>query len=290
MSRRRSRPKPIENASPSPQASDPKNNGGGTPAPSNLFPIKRNPWKSMEFWLLAGTWVLAIVSIVGLRESRNAIAISERAWVAPVDARLDEPIQKDKPIKVVVLLENSGKEPALNVQNVANGGITLPFSAEEAAQEQLIGPGPQLPTVCTGFPKPAGAILFHSGITIYPSTVQHLQTSIADSFVADQGVLSGGRTFFVHGCAAYDTIDGPHSSEYCFFLGSRVDVTTGIESLSHASTATRLTNDPAMMTMTRNTRPLRAALIKPAHYRAMLWSDDRIRGARLNAPRLRVPT
>jgi hypothetical protein len=124
-------------------------------------------------------------------------------------------------------LKIAGNKPVLNVQNVASGGVTLPFSTQEAAQEQLIGPRFLPPVECTGFPKPAGAVFFHSGITIYPSTVQHLQTSIADSFVADQSILSSNKTFFVQGCAVYQTIDGPHSSEYCFFLGSRIDATTG---------------------------------------------------------------
>ena len=248
MSRRRLHRKPIKSASPRPQASEPRKDGEGKPSPVQSLPQEVGPqksqetktaqrcdsgdqakpfWKSTDSWLVIGTWVLAFVSIWGLRESRNAIAISERAWVAPIDARLDEPLQRDKPIKVVVLLENSGKQPALNVQNVANGGITLPFSAEEAAREQLTGPEYQPPAECTGFPKPAGAVFVHSGTTIYPSTVQHLQASIAGTFVADQRVLSGDTTFFVHGCVTYDTIDGPHSSEYCLFLGSRIDVTSG---------------------------------------------------------------
>jgi hypothetical protein len=183
-------------------------------------------WKSMEFWLASGTWVLAAITFWATRDSESSIETSERAWVAPVEARLDEPLEKDRPIKVVVLLENSGKQPALNVQNVASGGITLPFSNEEAAQQQKNRPSPPAEEQCTGYPKQNG-VSFYDGIVIYPSTVRHLQASIQDSFVADQSVLSGGRTFFVHGCATYDTIGGHHSSEYCFWLGPRVDPVTG---------------------------------------------------------------
>ena len=140
----------------------------------------------MEFWLVTGTWALAFVSIWGLRESRNAIAISERAWVAPIDARLDEPLQRDKPIKVVVLLENSGKQPALNVQNVANGGITLPFSAEERRANNLSVQEFQPAAECTGFPKPAVPYSFipePQSIRVRFNICKHRSL---DLFVADQ--------------------------------------------------------------------------------------------------------
>ena len=151
----------------------------------------------MEFWLASGTWVLAAITFWATDDSESSIEISERAWIAPVEAGLDEPLEKDKPIKVVALLENSGKQPALNVQNVASGGITLPFSNEEAAQQQKMGPAPPAADKCVAFPKQNG-VSFYEGIVIYRSTVQHLQASTRiPSLPIKPYCLEGERSSFM---------------------------------------------------------------------------------------------
>jgi hypothetical protein len=164
---------------------------------------------------------LVIIGYFALRAAIDATETSERAWLAPVDAVLAEPLQKDKQVQVAIVFENSGKEPALNVVNVASGGFTLPVSSEEAARQQMVGPAPPIVDPCVGLLPQRGFPI------VYPSTVQHLQTVIRQALTASDSVLTGKSTAFVHGCAAYETFGRPHYSEYCFWLGPRVDPTTG---------------------------------------------------------------
>jgi hypothetical protein len=47
--------------------------------------------------------------------ARQAMLYAQRAWVGPVDARIDGKIEAGKDTTVVVSLRNTGREPALNV-------------------------------------------------------------------------------------------------------------------------------------------------------------------------------
>ena len=172
-------------------------------------------------WLEAtkGTEALQAANV----QANKSYVAGNRAWLGPVDAVLDGPIQKDKPIKVLIVFENTGKGPALDVYNVAGGGITMPFSREEAAQQQRTGPfGGSAVDACAN-------ITPHDGYpAIFPDTNRPLQANVQQVFNADDAVLNGQRTFFVHGCAAYRTMGEVHTSEYCFWLGPRIDKVTGL--------------------------------------------------------------
>ena len=83
----------------------------------------------------------------GLGETKRAgdiadatLKIGNRAWLAPVTAELDGPLQKDQPIKVLIVFENTGRAPALGVFNSTGEGFTIPVSPEVAAQQQRTGP------------------------------------------------------------------------------------------------------------------------------------------------------
>ena len=61
--------------------------------------------------------VQAIILINQLGEMRT----DQRAWIAPIGARLNGELIAGQPINVLVDFANSGKEPALNVVNIASG-------------------------------------------------------------------------------------------------------------------------------------------------------------------------
>src|ERR1700683_897498 len=120
-------------------------------------------------------------------------------------------------------LKTAGRDPAVDVFNTAGAGITLPFSAEEAAQQQRTGPfGGSATDAC------ANVVPREGYPAIFPNVNRPLQANIQQAFVADDAIIGGGRTFFVHGCAAYRTLGKPHVSEYCFWLGPRIDEHTGL--------------------------------------------------------------
>jgi hypothetical protein len=185
-------------------------------------------------YITAGGVIAAAAGLIfiylGLKESKrasniahDALVASNRAWLGPIDAILNGPIQTGQQIKVLIVFENTGKEPALDVSNIAGGGITMPFSAAEAAQQQRTGPFGGVPfNACAqvapqdGYPA------------IFPTATRHMQADIQQTFIADEAILNGSRTFFVHGCAAYRTMGEIHTSEYCFWLGPRVDPKNGL--------------------------------------------------------------
>lgn len=125
--------------------------------------------------------------------------------------------------RVLITLENTGTEPAFDVLTSAGGGITMPFSPAEAAQQQRTGPfrGSAV-NACTdkaprnGYPS------------LYPGKSVRADLAQEGGMIADEAVLNGGRTFFVHGCAAYKSAGSNHSSEFCFYLGPNVEPATGL--------------------------------------------------------------
>jgi hypothetical protein len=153
-----------------------------------------------------------LVAVAALLFSRKSTLEDQRARLAPIRAELDGEMVLGREIRVNVAVENYGKQPAINVNSVASGGITLPFSKEEAIQQAINGPAPPVVNVCQDLLPQKGYP------TIYPSTVQHGRVNIQKSIVADSEILSGMRIFFIHGCVAYETMNEIHHSEYCFFL------------------------------------------------------------------------
>ena len=152
---------------------------------------------------------------------KETLIASNRAWLAPILAELDGPLEKNQPIKVIVSFQNSGKDPAMNVKNVAEGGVTLSLTPQMAAYSQQFGPAPPVAEPCKGLTPQVGSP------SVYPSTVQGIKALIAQSMIADDAIISGERTFFVHGCAAYESYGETRFSEYCFWLGPRIDPKTG---------------------------------------------------------------
>jgi hypothetical protein len=170
-------------------------------------------------------WLTLVLVGVGIVfAAANYFKPTGRAWLAPIDAVLDGPIKIGDPVHVLVILENTGTEPATDVFTAAGGGITMPFSAQEAANQQENGPfGGSAVDGCPnveprdGFP------------TIMPTkTPQRQQAVLNRSMIADEALINGQRTFFAHGCVAYRSGKETHKSEFCYFLGRRIDPATGL--------------------------------------------------------------
>ena len=153
-----------------------------------------------------------------LFEAHTATVEANRAWIAPVNAILEGPLIKGQPVPVEVIYQDTGKGPALDNNNSGDTGITMPMSAAEAAEQQLVGPFRDTGNKCVGLKPKSG------GPAIYPTG--NVQMSIERTVPADDFLLSGSRTFYVEGCFAYRTMGEVHDSSYCFWLGPHIDPVT----------------------------------------------------------------
>jgi hypothetical protein len=150
---------------------------------------------------------------------KDTLVASNRAWLGPVDAVLDEQLQIGQPIKVSIIFENTGRAPALDVLNSPGEGVAEPISPQEAAQQQKTGPYRGTAKPVCGTP--------HSGYpAVFPAANRPFEVDAPQAFGADI-VIKGAGTFYVYGCAAYRTMDEVHTSQYCFWLGQKIDQTTG---------------------------------------------------------------
>jgi hypothetical protein len=65
--------------------------------------------------ILAGaTVVLVVIGYGALKDTEATLEFSERAWVGPIDAKLDAAPQEGKDVKATVSVRNTGREPALD--------------------------------------------------------------------------------------------------------------------------------------------------------------------------------
>jgi len=162
--------------------------------------------------------IQAIILINQLGEMRT----DQRAWIAPIGARLNGELITGQPINVLVDFANSGKEPALNLINVATAGISFPMSEQELTAELKFGPAAP-----SAIDRCAIAIPRNGFPAIYPATVQHQAADIGNAWIADDAVLNRKRIFFLHGCFGYLTMSEVHHSQYCFWLNMEPDPGTG---------------------------------------------------------------
>jgi hypothetical protein len=131
-------------------------------------------------------------------------------------------LQIGQPMKVSIIFENTGRAPALDVSNSAGEGITSPLSQREAAQQQNTGP-------YRGTAKPECDIPHTDYPAVFPAANRPIEADVPRAFsVADDSLIKGARTFYVYGCAAYRTMNEVHTSQYCFWLGQKIDQTTGL--------------------------------------------------------------
>jgi hypothetical protein len=185
---------------------------------------KKSWWTEIAPW---PRWVGLLIFIIPTATSIFSLWLNykpgTRGWIAPIKAELGEPLQVGKAPRVLITLENTGAEPAFDVFTSAGGGITMPFSAAEAAQQQRTGPfGGSAMNACAGkAPKPGYP-------SLYPGKSTRADLAQESVMTADADVLSGGRTFFVHGCSAYNSGGANHTSEFCFYLGPNIEPATGL--------------------------------------------------------------
>jgi hypothetical protein len=136
---------------------------------------------------------------------RQTLVAANRAWIAPIQLRLESPVVAVEPISVALVYRNVGKEPALNMTaKLFIGGADLP---PNGIWEKLVVPPGDL---CE---RAAEAVTISS--VAYPlenDYLLHTKIRIAEEYA------SAKRIALVAGCIRYETFKLAAQSAYCFYL------------------------------------------------------------------------
>ncbi len=165
-----------------------------------------------NFWLVLGTWILAVVAIVSLRDSSNSLQRSQRAWVGPNGAKIDGTVALNQPVSVQMTVMNTGREPALNfLPSIFPGIYNTTAETEVSLQKEVYG----FVQKCRATPTRIGAQV------LFPSVGLGTGFSFTTTFPKekiDQEVIRGNKVLIAVGCLAYDTAGKTHHSTFCYFF------------------------------------------------------------------------
>jgi hypothetical protein len=164
--------------------------------------------RNTNVWLVLGTWVLAILGFISLRDARESVEISQRAWIAPMAANFSGQVVLGQPADYEVLYRNTGKTPAINV-NHAEASNHIPMPNLDAGEYPNIPPN----KTCLGLSPESGADI------LYPATegdyrlYRQLRSDAINADLRNKKSLE-----YIQGCFAYETMCRRHHSPWCFFL------------------------------------------------------------------------
>lgn len=146
--------------------------------------------------------------------AEQTLIAAQRAWVGPTDARLDGDIKVGQDAKFVVTYQNTGREPALNLDVHSDPFIVTIVNdlaghskarALQDTQDCLFRASE--PGTMVGFPT--------AGTQVYQLTVAF------DGKLMDDDVLNGDKYLFIHICFTYSTFRQTHHSAACYFYKAK---------------------------------------------------------------------
>jgi hypothetical protein len=156
-------------------------------------------------------------------ELRLFTEATNRAWIGPVSAR-SEPFEVGKPVKITMLLNNTGRLPAIFKSSIGGTFFTKDYWEDGRAKGNIDFskspcmnglPGLEEPLISRGVAYPTTGVSLYS-VTYNSSTIQ------TNRFVLAQQDLDPSRIFTIVGCVVYRDIyersEGKdHHSFFCFY-------------------------------------------------------------------------
>src|SRR5579872_292839 len=86
-----------------------------TPEPARALCLKKLAcwlWKRFPDANVIGTWVLAVIAFLALRDGRESLKENERAWLSPSAPFIEGDVRS--PLLIRIPFENTGNSAALN--------------------------------------------------------------------------------------------------------------------------------------------------------------------------------
>ena len=148
-----------------------------------------------------------------IHDAREATIDANRAWIAPIDARLEHPLSKDDDkVTIQVRVLNTGHGPALD---------TVYSATIDAVPDGHISDKHPCASI---IPKEGQAALFPSddlgGVLSFSAQFPTDKNAIAD-------VMAAHQILYVMGCSAYRTMGQTHHTAFCFYLQPELGPQTG---------------------------------------------------------------
>jgi hypothetical protein len=163
------------------------------------------------------TAVLVIIGIIALKDSEDTLELSQRAWVGPTDAHLDNvPAIDDKGIaaadvKVSVSMQNTGRQPAKDVNWFVRAIIVTDQEMRDPATTKNLA---DFVSNCFLYPTIAHSRVAYPTIGLGEGYTLHTKI---DKYLIDWDVIYGINYFLIQGCAAYETLNKRRHSAFCYF-------------------------------------------------------------------------
>jgi len=146
------------------------------------------------------------------QNTERAIIEGQRAWVGPISAKIDGTVELGKPVKVVIGIQNTGREPGKNFRFIPEPDYA---TDQDSAVDQRIATTLRF---CMRMPSLA------YGQVIYPSSGFGTGFDFTIEFAGDkidQSAIDGDKTLIAQGCITYDTFGATHHSGFCYFFKNK---------------------------------------------------------------------
>jgi hypothetical protein len=176
-----------------------------------------------DWIMVAATVVIACFAHLQYREMHEggmdthklaeAALVANRAWVHPGVMVLDSSVECGLPLKYQIRIINTGKEPALGVEDKLEA-TGAPYISDGQAETATAGIVPN--ETCLGLAPNRSA-----GMVIYPATEYTLPLDIpntAANLKLINAVLNRNESLVISGCFAYITDGETHTSAFRYFL------------------------------------------------------------------------
>lgn len=174
--------------------------------------------KALAIGTAVFTAILAVVGALALRETKKALEHSQRAWVVPTGAKIDGPVEVGKVLRLKVLFENVGKEPAINM---IHGWTwrTINISPNAHGEPYLDRDNVAWPRLDADACKVS--VAERDGRPIYPTgryeDIRYTFTG-GEAGQIPQSLLDRKTTIVVFGCFKYEAFGKERLSPYCLYF------------------------------------------------------------------------
>lgn len=187
---------------------------------------EKEPVAKFTGWVMAYTGLLAIVAALQLctlertdQTLHKTLVTANRAWLAPLEARLDGEIVDGETVKVKLSVINTGRGPAFDV--IARGGLYT-FSALDFEPKGLdFIDAAKEGCALEYYPRRNRPVYFPQNV--YPIHADESAAFPGQPIRGDDALRNGEKVLTAHGCVAYRTFDNPRHSMFCYFFRKGVN-------------------------------------------------------------------
>lgn len=148
---------------------------------------------------------------LGAETAHETLVASGRAWVGPTDVTLDKVPKITEPLTIILLYQNTGRQPALDVNRFIKVNIVESYSVKEGQPDSRVVENTE--SCKTSLPSSGQQ-------AAWPTTGFNNFTLTAnlDRSPLQTGIQAGNKALAVYGCFAYRTFDRVHRTAYCYYF------------------------------------------------------------------------